>query len=1808
MKHIKLLLIVFITTIGLSYGQGSETFNNSNATGTYGDNSFVGDNGVTWTYIASRNESTYGINGNGLMLRRASDNSRVTSSSVTGGIGNFTCSLRKAFTGAGNRQVELFVNGVSQGTSIAWDNTNVQTFTVNGINITGNVTIEIRNITERQVIVDDISWTAGSTATLTYYNLQFPVSGTIQLAENYDVYAQAFEGGVTPGAGPGTGIESWIGYSTTDATTTADFNNASWTWVTAPYFGEGSGANANNDEYRLDLGAQIPATGTYYYVSRFRYQGGPFTYGGISGAGAGNAWDGSVFNSGVLTINAHILDFVNLQSPATGSITTGGNFEAYAQVYEPGVTDTPASQGANIEAWIGYSTTDATSTADFTTTSWTWVPANYNPSCGSNCGTPENNDEYFVEFASGLTAGTYYYASRFRIDNDVFYYGGYDSGGGDGFWDGTNDISGVLTITDPPVADVVITEIMYNSPTPGTDYEWIEICNLNSTAEDVSNYIIDVNGSTEFTFPPSTVIPANSCVTVLLGLGTSSPECPFTPDYGSPSGTNNLPNSSATISLIEPIALNDADSVFYDSGDGADGNGSTLHVVDATSDNSNTLTNWQEVLTGGSPGSNSLVSPCTVPELQLVDDSNTDQNCGYTINFGSQATGFTTNITFDIDNDGTLNLDISSLVLSGANSGEFSIVSPAAPFTVTPGNTQTVTLQFAPTTIGTKNATLTINNNDADEGACTVLLEGIGTTPEQEINIEGDVGAFPDIANGDTTPSSLDNTLFAAQNIGNSQAKSFRIQNVGTADLNVSGITIGGTNPGDFTLSVNPSPATITPMQNPPAIFEITFSPLASGTRTAIISVASNDADENPYTFMVQGDGLCNAGSISILPTSGPDNTIVTVTGTNLTTATATVSGIPATVNNVSATTMEVTIPTGATSGNIEVTDDLGCPASAPFTVIRNSGSCGNPSGLMMTEVYDENTGSRGYIELYNATGATIDLTDYRIDRYGDLTTTISSHSYNFPATGIGSSIADGEVLVGMVNSGGTGIEDFAFGGSTSGFNADDRLELVQISTSTVIDDFHDETVGGTGFVYRRNTNVSDPNPNFDSTEWTTATQGDISDLGNYTILTNAPTITSQPVSVTGCNIVSFSVSASPGNGGTLTYQWLYNDGVTDGWSNVTSGTFSPGAASGETTDTLTISGFDTSNYQFYCQVIEDGLCITASNAVRGTISTTTWDGVSWSNGLPTVSTQAIISANYDTNTAGQPSFTACSLVINPSFNLTIAENTYVEVYYNVINNGRIFIQDKGSFVQVDNAATYDDSGSSFFTTNNTAQVTKTTGIINNWYEYTYWSSPVSNETVEDALFTSNPDRRFVFNAANFEDSTYETNNDNTATPYLAGDILDDIDDNADDWSYASGLMIPGVGYAATLSTTSFSIGGGSGNNFGHIFEGTLNNGLINVPVFRNDASNASSPVPDNNWNFIGNPYPSAIDVDLFFTENVWTSTNTTATLDGTIYLWSQNTAPSATTNGNEGLNFSDDYAIINGAGEIAGGDGITPNRYIPSGQGFFVKFVDTDLRASSTGTVVFNNDMRVRDNNTQFFRNSNNTTIEKLRLNLTSDTGLFSQTLVAYSDQATHGYDGGYFDAAKTSTLNAPVKFGSSINSNSNIFAIQGRDLNLLDTNEVVPLAFSTSVNNPTIYNISIESVQGDFLTNNTVYLKDNLLSTIHDLSSSDYSFTSEVGEFNYRFEVVFNNSSLGTNDYVLYKNNLSIIELENNEVLFTTGSDLTIKSVQIFDALGRLLYNLKGYNSSETYNLSNLSQAAYVAKVELSNGQVISKKAIKK
>ena len=187
-KNYLFTLLLTLCFSVLSFGQGSESFTNSNATSAYADNNFTGDGNITWTYVESRDSdgtasNVTSLTTKALLLRRSSDDSKITSGTISGGIGDFSVKLYKGFTGGGNRQVELFINDVSKGTSTPFDDYDEHVFTVSGINITGNVVIEIRNIASKQVIIDDITWTAPSSdptlaITSPSNNQVFPASTT----------------------------------------------------------------------------------------------------------------------------------------------------------------------------------------------------------------------------------------------------------------------------------------------------------------------------------------------------------------------------------------------------------------------------------------------------------------------------------------------------------------------------------------------------------------------------------------------------------------------------------------------------------------------------------------------------------------------------------------------------------------------------------------------------------------------------------------------------------------------------------------------------------------------------------------------------------------------------------------------------------------------------------------------------------------------------------------------------------------------------------------------------------------------------------------------------------------------------------------------------------------------------------------------------------------------------------------------------------------------------------------------------------------------------------------------------------------------------------------------------------------------------------------------------------------------------------------------------------------------------------------------------------------------------------------------
>lgn len=160
-----LILIVFcVVLVSVGSAQGLETFDNSNATASYKNDSFIGNDGITWSYVASRDENGdangSGIDGNALMLRRLSDASRVYAENISNGIQDFSVKLYKGFTSSGSRKVELFINGVSYGQSDGFDDFDEHIFEVSDIDIDGYFDLEIRNVTSKQIIVDDIYWTA----------------------------------------------------------------------------------------------------------------------------------------------------------------------------------------------------------------------------------------------------------------------------------------------------------------------------------------------------------------------------------------------------------------------------------------------------------------------------------------------------------------------------------------------------------------------------------------------------------------------------------------------------------------------------------------------------------------------------------------------------------------------------------------------------------------------------------------------------------------------------------------------------------------------------------------------------------------------------------------------------------------------------------------------------------------------------------------------------------------------------------------------------------------------------------------------------------------------------------------------------------------------------------------------------------------------------------------------------------------------------------------------------------------------------------------------------------------------------------------------------------------------------------------------------------------------------------------------------------------------------------------------------------------------------------------------------------------
>lgn len=550
--------------------------------------------------------------------------------------------------------------------------------------------------------------------------------------------------------------------------------------------------------------------------------------------------------------------------------------------------------------------------------------------------------------------------------------------------------------------------------------------------------------------------------------------------------------------------------------------------------------------------------------------------------------------------------------------------------------------------------------------------------------------------------------------------------------------------------------------------------------------------------------------------------------------------------------------------------------------------------------------------------------------------------------------------------------------------------------------------------------------------------------------------------------------------------------------------------------------------------------CISSATIITVNSLTNTWNGLSWSSGFPPTSGQKIVFSNTFSSTSN---LTGCScqvssanVIINSGHTLLVTDEI------KITGVGTLIFEDGASLVQINDTAV--NSG-------NIIYKRKTTALRQ--YDYTYWSSPVVSSSLSQLATNS---LFYSFNP--------------TSNLYV--------------YQYGTTIMTQGVGY---LGRAPSSLLYSPTQIVQTSFVGIPTNGVITTPIIKSTGT----------YNLIGNPYPSAIDADLFIGAN-------SAVTNGTVYFWSHNTA--ITNN----VYTANDYAKYNYTGSVGTSNpaisgGVAPTGKIAAGQGFFIE-AKTSL-ANGTYSATFNNAMRIAGNNSQFFRNatlgtssnsvSGNLERHRVWLSLRSSLGAYNQMLLGYIQGATSDFDS-LFDG-KTVAAGNTVSLYTMLGSDN--FAIQGKSLPFSET-DFIPLGYSTTINGK--LSINLDNFDGLF-TNQNVYLLDKTTNTFHNLKESPYNFVTTNGNFRERFELRFVNQTLGTIIPTITDTDVKIIT--TNQQLEVISPAMAISKIEIYDILGKLLLTQKELNSNLfKTNLSQLAPQMVLLKITFYNQQSLTKKAL--
>jgi hypothetical protein len=365
-------------------------------------------------------------------------------------------------------------------------------------------------------------------------------------------------------------------------------------------------------------------------------------------------------------------------------------------------------------------------------------------------------------------------------------------------------------------------------------------------------------------------------------------------------------------------------------------------------------------------------------------------------------------------------------------------------------------------------------------------------------------------------------------------------------------------------------------------------------------------------------------------------------------------------------------------------------------------------------------------------------------------------------------------------------------------------------------------------------------------------------------------------------------------------------------------------------------------------------------------------------------------------------------------------------------------------------------------------------------------------------------------------------------------------------WTYIAPVnipMIPMKGYAAWASTELT----GSKTVF---YTGTLNTGSYTTTLTHHESATHGY----RGYNFIGNPYPSAIDWDQSLG---WTKTN----VDNAVYFWNPLI-------GQYGSYVTYPPAGTNGATSI-----------IPSGQGFFVHVTN----GNATGSISVNNNARLHHDK-QFLKGAMaDPDYAYLQLKTTSEMNTYSdETVIRFLDEATPSFDS-ESDALKMYGLDEAPQLYSVTPDHSNLAVNTNPEL---IKNTIIPLGFRVGISG--IYKIET-AVLINFSSDTEIKLEDKKENIFIDLNEqANYSFPANPLDDPDRFNIHFiPNPSIS-----------SFGNMPQNIFIFTDGNDVFIRhsegeslsgDVEIHDLLGRLIY-FRNIAVHESYQISGINKGMYL------------------